>query len=71
MGHRLTTTTPRYDLAPFSEPNGISRGESGYESGVYPVSKPTTAIGYEDGDKVIGPESAEEDHPDLASDLMP
>ncbi len=71
MGHSLITTTPRHNLVPFSEPNGILRGDSGFESGVYPVSKPTTAIGYEDGDEVIDPESPMDDHPDLANDLMP
>ncbi|MCH7635870.1 MAG: gamma-glutamyltransferase, partial [Proteobacteria bacterium] len=50
LGHNVMTATPRYDSAPFSEPNGISFDGSEYESAVYPVAKPTIALGLEDGD---------------------
>ena len=50
MGHDVMTATPRYDSAPFSEPNGISFDGSEYESAVYPVAKPTIALGLDDGD---------------------
>lgn len=50
MGHDVMTATPRYDSAPFSEPNGISFDGSEYESAVYPVAKPTIALGLDNGD---------------------
>jgi gamma-glutamyltranspeptidase/glutathione hydrolase len=66
-GHEVITTTPRYDSAPFSEPNGIAATEDGFESGLSPVAKPTVALGLEKGETQIG----EIDMPGLANDLMP
>ena len=66
-GHEVITTTPRYDSAPFSEPNGIVSTEDGFESGLSPVAKPTVALGLEKGETKIG----EIHMPGLANNLMP
>ncbi|NQW17307.1 MAG: gamma-glutamyltransferase [Chloroflexi bacterium] len=66
-GHEVITATPRYDIAPFSEPNGISVTDVGFESGLSPVAKPTIALGLEKGETDIGGV----DMPGLANDLMP
>ncbi len=44
-GHSLVTATPGYDSAPYSEPNGIEMRDGRYWSAVYPVCKPTVALG--------------------------
>ena len=66
-GHEVITTTPRYDSAPFSEPNGIAVTDVGLESGLSPVAKPTVALGLDKGETEIG----DIDMPGLANDLMP
>ena len=66
----VMTATPRYDSAPFSEPNGISVDGSVYESAVYPVAKPTVALGLDNGDSgEIGPYDT--DVPESTCGLMP
>ncbi len=45
-GHRVEVVTPRYDVAPYAEPNGIRVDGTLLRSGVHPVAKPTFAAGY-------------------------
>ena len=45
-GHRVTVVDPRYDVAPYAEPNGISVDGDDLRSAVYPVAKLTVAAGY-------------------------
>ena len=66
----VMTATPRYDSAPFSEPNGISVDGGTYESAVYPVAKPTIALGLEDGDAGGIPPDFD-DLPESTGGLMP
>jgi gamma-glutamyltranspeptidase/glutathione hydrolase len=70
LGHNVMTATPRYDSAPFSEPNGICVDGGVYESAVYPVAKPTVALGLDDGDSdEIGADDT--DIPESGGGLMP
>lgn len=70
LGHDVKTATPSYDSSPFSEPNGISVDDNTYESAVYPVAKPTVALGLEGGD-TGGPSLDESDEPESSGALMP
>ncbi|MBT4074702.1 MAG: gamma-glutamyltransferase [Chloroflexi bacterium] len=45
-GHKVTIVNPRYDYAPYAEPNGIAVDGSDLRSAVYPVAKLTMAAGY-------------------------
>lgn len=45
-GHKVTVVDPRYDYAPYAEPNGISIEGTNLRSAVYPVAKLTMAAGY-------------------------
>jgi len=45
-GHRVTVVDPRYDSAPYAEPNGIAVNGDDLRSAVYPVAKLTVAAGY-------------------------
>ncbi|MDA1258329.1 MAG: gamma-glutamyltransferase [Chloroflexi bacterium] len=45
-GHRVNVVTPRYDLSPYAEPNGVAVDGSDLRSAVYPVAKLTQAAGY-------------------------
>ena len=51
LGHNVSIAFPRYDSAPFSEPNGISLDDGEYKSAVYPVAKPTVALGLDESDR--------------------
>ena len=70
LGHKVMTATPRYDSAPFSEPNGIWVDGGVYESAVYPVAKPSIALGLEDGG-AGGNIPDLDDLPESAGGLMP
>ena len=45
-GHQVTIVDPRYDVAPYAEPNGIAVDGGELRSAVYPVAKLTVAAGY-------------------------
>jgi gamma-glutamyltranspeptidase/glutathione hydrolase len=45
-GHNVTIVNPRYDVAPYAEPNGIAVDGADLRSAVYPVAKTTMAVGY-------------------------
>jgi gamma-glutamyltranspeptidase/glutathione hydrolase len=45
-GHKVTIVTPRYDVAPYAEPNGIAVDGTDLRSAVYPVAKLTMAAGH-------------------------
>jgi gamma-glutamyltranspeptidase/glutathione hydrolase len=45
-GHEVTIVDPRFDVAPYAEPNGIAVDGDDLRSAVYPVAKLTQAAGY-------------------------
>ena len=45
-GHEVTVVDPRFDVAPYAEPNGIAVDGDDLRSAVYPVAKLTQAAGY-------------------------